>query len=356
MINILFIIGSLSVGGAERQVVEIIKHLDKNIFNVHIAVFNDCDNGFKDRLPLSTNYFVLNYSKLKFFNSLFKLKKYILQNKIEIVHSHMYLANKIGALVSFFSNVKFFVTGEHGKNTWKKWHHHLWEKYIIDKVAQKRIAVSNDIAQLRIRYDGVDPKKLLVIQNGTQPLANRCDPQKKPKIIGSMGRLISAKDFPTLIHAFALLHAKGFRQKLKIAGNGLEFNNLNNLIQELGLEGVIQLIGFADADTFLSSIDIFVMSSLSEGIPLALLEAMAYGLPVIATSVGGIPDVITHNEDGLLCPSGNSDCIALFLEKLIVYDDLRCRLSINASNKINEQFSISKTTSLYSKLYIDGIK
>lgn len=351
--NIAFLIGSLGCGGAERQVVELVNTLDEKLYNCFVIVLWDCKNGFKNRLNKNVTYFSLQFRKRYFFYGITKLVLYIYRYNIKILHSHMYTSNLISSIASIFLPNCILITGEHGKNEWKKWYHHLFEKKIISKCASMRITASDDIRKMRIKHDGVNPHSIRYIPNGTSVKKNTVDNKKKPRIIGSLGRLVSVKDFPTLISAVKLLYYDGYSLQLKIAGLGDAQAELERFIISQGLGDVVELLGYQKSEEFLQSIEIFAMSSLREGIPLALLEAMSYGLPCVATRVGGIPDVVCHEENGLL--SSPRDVLGLSKNIARCVDDQKMRIVIgeNAKKTIYSKFSIERMAKNYTHLYSD---
>ena len=140
---------------------------------------------------------------------------------------------------------------------------------------------------------------------------------KTQLLVGTIGRLSDEKGFDLLIDAFALLVRQGLDAKLMIAGEGPEQAALQQQINSLGMSDRIRLVGFCeDTRRYLESLDIFVLSSHREGLPNVVLEAMAVGVPVIATRVGGVPRLVTDGVDGRLIDSGSVDQIANEIKKL----------------------------------------
>ena len=166
-INVVQLIGSLGGGGAEQQVVQLVNHLDESRFNKHVVVFWDKTTGFKDCLASGVKYYSLQYRRRIMPVGILKLVRHLKKNKIDVLHCHMYDPNKIGSMVGKLAGVPVIITTEHGKNPWKKWRHHFVEKNIINRIVNKRIAVSEDIKDIRIKNDGVLSHNIICIPNLT---------------------------------------------------------------------------------------------------------------------------------------------------------------------------------------------
>jgi len=349
-INIAHLIGSLRIGGAERQVVSILGLLPGESFNRHVIVLNDTPGGFVAQLDEGVSYYSLEYRRRYLPFCLARLIKYLRCHRIEVLHCHMYHASIIGALAATVARTPVVVTTEHGRNPWKKRYHHWLEEKIISPAVQRRIAVSKDILAIRRQYDRSSGSKLVHIPNGT-PLPPKQADCSAVRTIGSLGRLVDAKDYPTLFAALKLARTAGWDLKLVIAGDGPEKERLAAVIRKLELEEHIRLLGERNGAELLAGIDLFAMSSLREGIPVALLEAMAHGLPVVVTDVGGIGEVVEHGKDGLLCPPGDPEALAANIVKVVGDGRLRSRLGRSARNKIETRYSIAQVVSAHAALY-----
>ncbi len=171
-------------------------------------------------------------------------------------------------------------------------------------------------------------------------------------LVGTIGRLSDEKGFDLLIDAFARLVDRGLDARLVIAGEGPEQSSLQNQIDRLGMSQRIQLIGFCeDTRGFLEALDLFVLSSHREGLPNVVLEAMAVGVPVIATRVGGVPRLVTKDKNGRLIDSGSVDQIAEAIEQLAASPDNRERLAAAGAETIAHQWSFRHRIERMADLY-----
>ncbi len=350
-IRVAHVVGSLVKGGAERQVIELLNHMNPKEFDRHLIVLRERPDNFGYLLDSKVKCFNLNYRSRFFFAGMIRFVDYLKNHRIQILHSHIYDPSKLSALAGMAARVPVIMTTEHGKNLWKKWYHHLIEKFLINRAAVKRIAVSADIRQLRIKFDGTKPDNILVIPNGTIIPEYMADTGNDPRIIGTLGRLVEPKDYKTLIEATRLVREKGFDVELQIAGQGPEMSNLLDFIERTGMGKHAHLMGFQNSSAFLKRIDLFSMSSVREGLPLALLEAMACGLPVAATRVGGIPEVVEDGVSGLLSEPRDPEGLAENIVKILRDSELRVSLGRSARKTVEKSYSIESVAKSYEQIY-----
>lgn len=352
-IRVAQLIGRLSFGGAENQVVMLSNHLDRRSFERHVITMSESDKGFRNQLESDVRYFCLNYRRRKALVGFFRLYRYLRANHIDILHCHMYQAGLTGSLAAALARVPVVLVTEHGKNLWKNSWHRWVERNIVTPLIVFRLAVSEDIRQLRIHHEGIPAESIRLVKNAVDTTMIPGERLNRPAHIGALGRLVDAKDYGVLIRAMAVLRDRGFSLTLEIAGDGPEYDDLKSLVVEQQLEDSIKLSGFQDAGKFLERIDIFVISSKREGLPVSLLEAMAHGLPVVATRVGGIPEVIEDGKEGRLCEPENPDELAETIISLVEDRNLRLSVSRSARKKIEQNFSIQVLAEEMQSLYRD---
>ena len=229
----------------------------------------------------------------------------------------------------------------------------------VDRV----IAVSKDATSSTLARHRTLNKKLITIPNGidTKPFSRRCSkalireklklPAQK-QIIGAIGRLTTQKGYCHLLQSFAQVKRTVAEAYLLVIGEGELLDSLQQLTRELQLDGSVQFLGVrTDILDLLLAMDVFVMSSLWEGLPIALLEAMATGVPCVATAVGGIPEVIDHGKDGLLIPAGDSGALAKAVVTLLQDSSFAQLLARNALSKVQSRYSVQRMVKDHEKLY-----
>ena len=221
-------------------------------------------------------------------------------------------------------------------------------------LSHKTICVSEKTKEQIARWPFIK-NKLTVIYNGISRFS--LDPsENKLLTVGTIAELHKIKGLDILLKAWSKFIRK-HPARLLIVGEGEERENLENMAHNLGISGSVDFKGFVnDARSFLSHFDIFVLASRSENLPYAILEAGLAGLPVVATSVGGIPESIESGINGVLVPPEDSE--ALFSTLILLAEDnaLRQRLGINLKASIQENFSFEKMVKQTFALYLTSSK
>lgn len=351
-LRVCHLIGSLKYGGAERQVVNLLNHLPVSKRFI-MLLERSSESGLGDALDPEITWETVPLRLRRLPLDILRVARLLRRWRIDILHTHMFWANLVGAVAARLAGVRVVVTSEHGKNEWKRFHHRWLERVVISPLVDLRLCASEDILCLRRDRDGIPADRLAYIPNGTlvPPVVEQRE--RRVPVIGTVGRLVPAKDYPGLIAAAAGLRDAGVPFRLCIVGDGPERSCIQAVIESHALEAQVELLGARnDVSACLRSFDIFVMSSIREGQPLALLEAMAHGLPVVATRVGGIPGTLAHGEEGLLVEAG--DCLSLqqALTSLITDPARRRTLGENARRRVERDFSINAVTDRVASTYM----
>jgi len=222
---------------------------------------------------------------------------------------------------------------------------------LVDKI----VFVNNITRNAYIQLYRVPSKRSLTIYNGIdcQVFDRLGDKREEARValgvkstehmVLAAGNLVEVKGYKYLISASSDLVRRGIPLKCFIAGQGELKEDLERQIVNLGLETKVTLLGYRnDIPFLLSATDIFCMPSLNEALPYSLLEAMAAGIPVIASNVGGIPEALTDGKEGLLVPSGGVRELSFAIQKLISDDQLAKRLGLNGQHTVNQTFSLER--------------
>lgn len=278
-----------------------------------------------------------------------------------ILHVHGYKATILGAIVSLFAKLPILSTYHADANRYPELANYVKIETWFLKRSAHIIAVSNIIKRdLIIR--GISSKKISVIYNGIRPCdiekfdINATDMSSRVTIL-CVGRLISVKRFDLALHAFSLLNAKFKNLFLTIAGDGPERNSLLGLISELGLVDSVTMPGYVkDTSRLYREATIFLMSSETEGSPIALLEAMSHGLPIVATSVGAIPDMVTDGKEAILVPPNDLPMLADALRYLLSHPEKALELGRLAKCKFENFFNVQRVAEGYKRVYENILK
>jgi len=204
-------------------------------------------------------------------------------------------------------------------------------------------------------HEGFSPHNIIQIPNGVDIEQFTPPGPGAEKIRGRIvfiGTLDYRKNVSLLITAVKKLLDIGIPVTLDIIGDGPEFPQLQKMADRLDMGGIIHFLGaFSEIEPFLQRSHIFVLPSQFEGLPNVVLEAMACGLPVIATKVGGVPDIIEHRVNGLLIPPGDSEALSAAISELFDNTTLADKLGSRARKTVVEQFSLSAVADRYAELY-----
>lgn len=228
------------------------------------------------------------------------------------------------------------------------------------------IAVSQDLYDASLKA-GVRPDRCILIENAIDTEEFRRtrdrDTVKREQgfdpalpLIGAVGRLSVEKGFDHLIRAVDQLHRQGLDVQLAIAGEGDQLQNLQSLVAQQSRPERFRLLGFvADTKSFYQALDVFALSSLREGLPNVLLEAMAFEVPVVATAIAGIPRLIEHDQNGLLVPPADVPALATCLNRLLIAPEPAGRLALAARETILSRYDfrvrMQKVRAVYDGLF-----
>jgi len=227
-----------------------------------------------------------------------------------------------------------------------------WADRLVSPLTSATICVSELERASGLAARTCDAGRTVVIPNAVDVRgALRASRQRSRPLLLAVGRLRPPKDFATLVRALALLPADAF--ELAIVGDGPQREELAALIAQLGLEDRVRLEGERrDVPTLLAEADAFVLSSRSEGLPVSVLEAMAAGLPVVATAVGGVGEAVVDGETGLLVRPADPEALAAALATIVADPALRRRLGAAGRARAEARFDLEGWRSAHVALYL----
>jgi glycosyltransferase involved in cell wall biosynthesis len=274
----------------------------------------------------------------------------------DIVHLNSSKAGVLGRFAAALARVPIRVFTAHGwafkATSGLGARLYLWSDRVVRPLTTMVICVSQTELRAGLAARTCTEAKTTVISNGVDVdgAPKRREPEAGLLEIVSVGRLAEPKDFSTLVDAMAQLEPGTAR--LRVLGDGPLRASLEAQIAERGVSAAIELIGeVADVRPYLASADVFVLSSRSEGMPLSVLEAMAASLPVVATAVGGLNEVVLDGETGLLVGAGSASELAGALPRLSVDRELRERLGDAGRERAEGDYSLQRWRSAHLALY-----
>jgi glycosyltransferase involved in cell wall biosynthesis len=294
----------------------------------------------------------------------------IRERSIGIVHCQRHKATVYGAMAARRSGTSpSVVSTVHGRDRTRTLGRKLGNLFVLGRVA-RIIAVSEAVRQDVLKSNWLlKPEKVVTVYNGidirrfSNPAVSVSEarkrlgiPQDSPFVFGTVGRLMPVKGHDLLLKAFAEVISKQENAILVIAGEGPLDSELSGIAKRLSIGDRLRFLGYrADVPEILRALDAFVLPSRSEGLPVSLLEAMGSGLPVIATAVGGVPEILTHGETGILAPAGRVDKLA---EAMLQLREMgaagRTRMGRLAQQAVSERFTVQQmvagTVGIYRKV------
>lgn len=355
--RVLIVITLAEIGGAQSYVARLLPALSKS-FDVTVAAWGEgplveaCRSSRVRFVPL--RYLRRPINPLYDLLGLIELVRLMRRLRPEIVHANSSKAGVLARLAAAMLRVPVRLFTVHG---WAfKAHHGLAARLYLaaDRLMRPLttmiVCVSERERAVGITRKTCDPERTVVIENAVELAEARKDPENDPPVVLSVGRMKAPKDFGTLITAASLLPHGRFR--LRIAGDGPDAPIVAEHADRLGLNGSLELLGDRDdIDALYQEADIFVLSSRSEGMPMSVLEAMAAGVPVVASAVGGIPEVVVADETGLLVDPGDPEALAAALRRLIDDRKLRAGLSRAGRERVREHFDLERWQQAHVELY-----
>ena len=377
MAKILYFITQSEYGGAQRYVFDLANNL-KSDFQVAVAMGEQGKDGrlAKKLDENDIKYFILPHLKrdISPLNEIFALReiiKLIKKYQPDIIHLNSSKISILGSLAALFTKTKVIYT-VHGwvfnepLPTPLKWFY-LWLEKFTAKFKDKIICVSESDRQVALKYKIAPVEKLITIHNGLAPINFYAREEALPLLnkeraggevlVGSIGNLYQTKGFEYFIEAAGRLMAdlsfpRRRESRFIIIGEGSERKNLENLIAKHNLKNNFILAGNIDqAARLLKAIDVYVCSSVKEGLSYTLIEAMQAGRPIVATAVGGNPELIENNITGLISAAQNAQALAEKIKTLLDNKTLADKLGQSAKAKAMAEFGLEKMVEQTKNVY-----
>jgi glycosyltransferase involved in cell wall biosynthesis len=360
---------SLPVGGAEDLVAAIVKGLDSRRFDVQVATIESAGVVGEElrRGGYRVHSLGMDLKEDPDLKIIYRVRSLLKNLKPDILHTHLYHPNYYGRLAAWGLGLKGVVAAIHNSYTTVKFHRRVWN-FLLGLGTDRILVSSPQVWQDVHRYDAAPSAKLQIIPYGIR--LDELDPGLSPGeakarlgvsgfCLGVVGRLEEQKGHRFLLEALPVLSREINGLTVLLVGDGRLRDNLQRQAQELGVAHMVHFLGTRrDLPRLFRAMDVFVQPSLWEGLPLALLMAMGAGLPVIATRVSGVIEVITDGANGKLAPPGDSQALTSAILNLARQPLLSRKMGDAARQTVAEHYSqramLRKLATLYLKLYHKG--
>jgi glycosyltransferase involved in cell wall biosynthesis len=359
-IPIAFVISSFEPGGTERQISELIRRLDSQRFRVHVACFRKT-GGWLPRVEAAAAEVVeFRLVSFKSPSSLIALRacaRWLRERKIALVQACDLYANVFALPAAALAAIPVRIGSRREIAPPDKTRTHLAAQRLAYRTAHRVVANSQAGAD-RLAAEGVPSEKIVVIPNGIDLLPYAQPPRRRPRrIIAMVANLREEKGHDVLLRATALIKPKIADVRLVIIGDGPQGPLLRGLAAQLGITELVSFVGHReDVPALLAHSDVYAFPSRSEAFPNGLIEGMAAGLPVVASSVGGMLELVTDRRNGLLVPPDNPRVLADALIELMTNDDVADKLGTSARTTIESRYSFDRMVAAFSDLYLSQLE
>jgi glycosyltransferase involved in cell wall biosynthesis len=357
--RILQISSARSFGGGERHVVDLSNALAERGHALHLAVVPDSRLISHLRNIDPQNIFTLPFRNALDFQSAWKLRKFVREREIEIIHAHVARDYPLAALaLGRSSGAKLVLT-----------RHVMFPLSSVHRLTKRRvtkiIAVSQAVADNLYAQNIFDVDQITIIRHGIDLDRFRLRPKSashgndRALCVGMLGEISPVKGQEDFLRAAAIIVHQADYVKFVIAGrdnsaDGRHRREIEALVRDLALTGRVDLIdGINDVSKFFPDLDVFVSAASSEAFGLAIVEAMACGVPVVATATAGAREIIEDNQTGRLVPIHDVARMARVISELLTDPAQRELLAANARREVHEKFSVARMLDETEKLYRD---
>jgi sugar transferase (PEP-CTERM/EpsH1 system associated) len=356
-IDVVHLAASYDIGGLEMVVLDLVRNADRSRFTPHVVALEGAGTLAPRFAEIGVPVVALQPDGGSPTSGVMALYRYFKRTRPAVVHTHNVKPHLQGTLGAWLAAVPVILNTKHGRN-YPVTRTSVLASRVINRRCDCLVAVSADAAEIARTREGFPDDRVRVIRNGIDVQAYRpaglsTRPEIRTRAI-HVARLNAVKDQATLLRAIPKIVAAVPAFTLEIVGDGPERASLEALARELGIAERVHFLGFRDdIPARLAESGLFILSSKSEGVSLTLLEAMAAGLPIVATRVGGNPEVVDEGRSGLLVPSGNPEALADAVIQLMTDPDLASRFGRAGRVRAEREFDVRQVAATYEALYLE---
>lgn len=370
-IRMLQLVTQMELGGAQKIMLEVCHGLDRAKYDVRAGVLYTKNQ--LNPLPARYGIEVIDFrmkrfdtgssrlNPLRVAGGFRRLVRYLQRERIQVLQSYTYYANIVAVAAGIFARVPVIVISQrnsyHTLPGWK-----LWMDSLAASKAHAIISVCEATRQFSIMQERFPARRMITIRNGIDltwwrskarraEIRREFDLQADTCVIGTSARLLPKKGIRYLLEAVARLPARNALE-CWIIGDGRQRGELEKTAERCGISLQTRFFGWRpDNERLLEALDIFVLPSLEEGFPNVILEAMAKGLPVVATDVDGNSEAVVEGATGYLIPPADTEALAERLEDLVRNPELREQFGAAGLHRIEKWFTYQRMISRYQRVY-----
>ncbi len=366
-IRVVHLIERMAVGGMEKHIEYLLQKLPADKFQQWLCCMNEPGPRAEEIRAQGYPVAVLGVKYYYVPWHFWKAWRYLRRLRPHVVHAHGEFAAIFGRAAAVAARVPVVVFQAQNVPPYIQAFRHVLQNRLLTACTAGIIACSQDTKRYLVDVERIPPEKIEVIHNcvdvdaidAAKPLREEARREfgfgPEHVVLGTVSRLAPVKGHAFLLDALARLHPRHPHARLLIVCDGPERPNLEAQVERLGLDSVVQFAGMrGDAPRLLAGMDVFVQPTADvEGLPLAIAEAMAAGLPVAATDVGGVREAVVDGENGFLIPPRDAEALASALDRLIVDAALRRAMGERGRRICEQEFSADlmaqRTAALYRK-------
>src|SRR5262245_56331779 len=369
--RVLHLITSFGVGGTERQAVELLKRIDRRRFDLSLAALRLEGPLYQEvaaifprvpQFPL-TSFYNPNAAK-----QMMRLRDWMVSERADILHAHDFYAGLLGAAAARLTRVRVIACQRHMRLSDRRAHE--WGTRLTHRLAHRVLVNSEAIRNHLLASGHIAPEKIVVIRNGLSAAAERAaldnDGRAKQraallrelnldegaKLIGLVARLQPVKGHRYFIEAASYIAAVEPNAHFLLIGDGALRREIEEQAARLGVNDRVHLLGARnDAASIAAGFDVAALASLHEGLPNAVMEAMAAGAPVVATAVGGATELVIDGDTGFLAPPADAGALARRILDALRNPDRSARMAAQGRRRVLSQFGMRRMIESVERLY-----
>lgn len=360
-IRVAHVVQNLPIGGMERIVVSLVQNIDHRRFRPSVYCLEDGGALVPEIRSMGFEVTTMNKTPGLSYSLPFRLAGLFRQDRVDLVHCHNFGSLVYGAIGGRLAGVGGVLYTAHGPEMPYGSRKAVFQRLpLVDRI----ITVSDYVRDSAINKAGLSPSRVTTIHNGVdvgrysriastrEQVRTQLGLTSDEPLLGVVARLTPEKDHDTLLQSLVLVRNDFDNVKLAIAGEGELMDALKKKVEHLGLSRSVWFLGNrGDVPELLQAMDLFVLSSRQEGLGITLLEAMAVGLPVVATNTGGIPEIVISGETGLLVPPEDASRFAEAVKWMLSHRDDGKEMGLRGQKRALQQFGVERMVEQYEAVY-----
>jgi len=364
--RVLHLITNFEIGGTERQAVELLKRLDVDRYELQLAAIHadgPLYSEISSKFPCVVEFPLTSFYNANAAKQFVRLRSWLISQRIDILHAHDFYAGILGVIGAQFTGIRIIASQRHLQLS-DRWVH-IWSERLANRFADRVLVNSEAIRQRILSTSGVAARKIVLIRNGIRfpgqapgveaahgDLCRELGLDTGVRIVGSVAKMRAEKGHSFFIEAARRIIRSMDDVHFVLVGDGPLRHEIESKAKEYGIRDRLHLLGDRlDASRLCAGFDVAVLASLREGLPNTILEAMAARVPVVATAVGGVIELIQDGRTGYLARPADPVSLARQIELALRDRVGSARIAALGSEFVKEQFGMQTMVDAVERLY-----